>query len=104
MVEIDHLARKLIKRVMIFRQIEAASGFPSWYGYSSRSVFDPQFGYQDRKPLFEEVARSVVKLNPSMLSKFEVKRQLEMFLLKQTSSVTKSSRLNDQSLVDDAKN
>jgi len=101
-VKISELASKLVELVDIFRQAEAATGFPSWYGHSGRFIFDPAYGYQNKRPQFDEIVENIIRLNPKMLSKSEVGSQLQMFLLWQASSVTKTTRLYAKKLTESA--
>jgi len=102
--EIDRLALKLAKLVGIFRQGGKANDFHWWNENSPRSIFYPIYGYQDGQPLFEEVVQGVLKLNSEMLSEHEIETKIMFdFLQTQTISWTKEKHLNDQSLVDEAK-
>jgi len=104
-VEIDRLAKKLAKLVEIFRRGGKANDFKWWNSNSPRSIFYPLYGYQDGQPLFEEVVQGVLKLNPEMLSEYEVERKLVYdFLQTQAISWTEAEHLSNQSLVSEAKN
>ncbi len=102
--KIDKLAKKLAQLVEIFRNGESASDIKWWNENSARSIFNPLYGYQHGQSLFEEVIQGVLKLNPEMLSEYEIERKIMFdFLETQTSSWTKAKHLNNQNLVDKAK-
>lgn len=102
--EIERLAKKLAKLVEIFRQGGKASDFKWWNENSPRSIFYPLYGYRDGQPLFESVVQGVLSLNSEMLSEHEVQRRLMYdFLEGQTISVTQAEHLNNQSLINAAK-
>lgn len=99
--KIDRLAKNLAKLVDIFRQGKQAKDFNWW---NSESIFNPLFGYQEGQPIFEEVVQGVLGLNPQMLSEHEVQRRLIYdFLMTQTVSWREAEHLNNQSLVNAAK-
>ncbi|MFC2072981.1 hypothetical protein ACFLUU_09875 [Chloroflexota bacterium] len=103
--DIDRLAEKLYELAQIFRQGGKANDFEWWNSNSPRSIFYPLYGYQDGQPLFEAVVQGVLNLNPEMLSEHEVQiRLMYDFLQVQTISVIKPDHLNNQSLVEEAKN
>jgi len=103
--ELNKLAQKLASLVYLFRQGEPASDFNWWNQNSPKSIFYPIYGYEDGRPLFEEVVQGVLTLNPQMLSEDEVNKRLMFdFLEDQTVSVNQGHHLNNQSLIDKANN
>lgn len=104
-VEIDRLARKLAELVEIFRQGKPASDFKWWGENSPLSIFNPNDGYQDGQPLFDAVVQGILRLNPEMLSKYEIETKLVYdFLNMQTVSVRQPEHLKNQNLVKEAEN
>ena len=104
MAEIDRLAKNLAKLVEIFRQGGKASDFQWWGENSPLSIFNPNDGYQDGQPLFEEVVQKIIALNPKMLSEHEVQTKITYdFLMRQTANWTEPDHLNNQSLINEAK-
>jgi len=102
--EVAILAEKLAKLVDIFRRGGKADDFNWWQGKIRKSLFYPLYGYQDGQPLFEEVVQGVLKLNSEMLSEHEIETKIIFdFLQTQTISWTEAEHLNNQSLVDEAK-
>jgi len=102
--EVAILAEKLAKLVDIFRRGGKADDFNWWQGKTRKSLFYPLYGYQDGQPLFEEVVQGILKLNPEMLSEHEIETKIIFdFLQTQTISWTEAEHLNNQSLVDEAK-
>lgn len=100
--EIDRLARKLAELVQIFRRGGPAKDF-KWWG-SPRQIFNPLYGYEDGRPVFEEVIQEVLRLNSEMLSEHEVETKIIFdFLTHQTTDFTKPSHLNNRSLINEAK-
>lgn len=103
--KIERLAKKLAGLVEIFRRGGEASDSQWWSGKTARSIFYPLYGYQKGQPLFEEVVQGVLKLNPEMLSEYEVhKRLMHEFLSTQTIDYKAKEHLYNQSLVYGAKN
>ena len=104
MAEVDRLARILAELVEIFRQGKPASDFKWWNQNSPLSIFNPKDGYQKGQPLFEEVVKGVLKLNPEMLSEYEIKTKLVYdFLQAQTISLTQAEHLYNKNLANEAK-
>jgi len=67
-------------------------------------LFNPYYGYQKGRPLFEAVVQGVLNLNPKMLSEQEIKHKLVYdFLQTQVIEWTEPSHLTGQNLVDEAK-
>jgi uncharacterized protein with NRDE domain len=101
--ELDKLARKLTDLVEIFRQGQAARDFKWWNENSSRSIFNPTYGYQEGQQLFEELVQSILRLNPIMLSEDGVKRKLMYeFLQEQTINITEENHAHNEELVSQA--
>ena len=76
MTDIDRLAKNLAKLVEIFRQGGKASDFNWWGSEDPNSIFNPSHGYQAGQSLFDEVVQGILKLNPNMLSEYEIKTKL----------------------------
>jgi len=101
-LEKDRLAIKLAELVEIFRKGKKASDFNWWQDISN--LFRPYFGYQEGKPIFEEVTQGVLKLNPEMLSEYEIKHKLVYdFLQNQTIDFKSAEHLYNQELVNEAR-
>ncbi len=102
--EVNKLAQNLAKLVEIFRQGGKASDFNWWGSEHPNSIFNPSHGYQAGQSLFDEVVQGILKLNPNMLSEYEVQTKLMFdFLQEQTSSAMQAKHLSNQSLVSEAK-
>lgn len=100
--EIDRLAKILADLVEIFRKGKAASDFQWWQNMSN--LFRPYFGYQDGQPLFEAVVQGILKLNPEMLSEYEIKHKLVYdFLQNQAIDYKQAEHLYNESLKKEAK-
>ena len=98
------LAKKLAELVEIFRRGKPADDFNWWGGNSPLSIFNPYDGYQEGQPLFEAVVQGILRLNPEMLSEYEIETKLVYdFLQAQTISVTQAEHLYNESLVNEAK-
>jgi hypothetical protein len=98
---ITELSEKLVRLVGIFRKGGPANDFNWW---NSANIFLPLYGYQEGKPLFDEVVQGVIRLNPEMLSEYEVKHRLKFdFLEHQTVSVNAENHLQGESLLKEAK-
>lgn len=102
---IERLAQKLVELVRILRRDSPASDWRWWSKESPRSIFKPPNPYQDGLTIFDELVQSLLKLNPDMLSEFEIRRKLAYeFLKRQTSTIDESAHLIDESLLNEAKN
>lgn len=105
MTDIDRLAKNLAKLVGIFRQGGKASDFKWWGSEHPNSIFNPNDGYQEGQPLFDAVVQGILRLNPEMLSNYEIERKLVYdFLQMQTIKHREAQHAHSQSLVDEAKN
>jgi len=99
---LEHLAIKLTQLVGIFRKGKWATDLKWW---NTRSIFDPAYGYQDGKSLFDDIVQGILNQNSDMLSRHEVEKRIVFdFLEKQTVNSTEQEHLYNQSLVDKAKN
>jgi len=98
--KIDRLATNLAELVEIFRRGKPASDFNWWQDMSH--LFMPYFGYQEGQPLFEAVVQGVLRLNPEMLSEYEIKHRLVYDFL-QMQVISYKQHLYNQSLVNEAK-
>ena len=102
--EVDRLAKNLAILVEIFRKGGPASDINWWGKEHPQSIFNPSYGYQTGQPLFDKVVQGILRLNPEMLSEYEIERKLVYELLQaQTISVTQAEHLYNQNLVNEAK-
>ena len=103
--KINALAKKLSQLVDAFRKGEPAKETEWWQLGLPKIMFDPRYGYQDSKPLYEEIVQGILKLNSEMLSEYEVNNKLiYKFLEPQTIKVFEPSHLYNKELFSEAKN
>ncbi len=102
--EIDNLAGNLVKLTAILRQEGPARDLQWWNDSSPLSLFAPMYGYQDGLPLFDVVVTGVLKLNPLMLSKYEVDKRIAYdFIEPQVVDSKQSEHLDNESLIEKAR-
>lgn len=80
---INRLAQNLVKLVEMFRESGPASDYRWWANETPRTVYTAYSDYQRGHELFDGVVGDVLKLNPDMLSKFDVAWKLTYEFLKQ---------------------
>lgn len=103
--ELGKLAQRLVELVTILRRDGPACDWRWWSKESPRSVFKRPNPYQDGLRIFDSVVEGVLKLNPRMLSKREVEKRLAYeFLEPQTSGMYESDHLENESLLNEARN
>ena len=103
--EIDRVARKLCQVVQVLRRDGPAKDFQfeGWLG--PKTLFKPQYGYEDGRTTFEEVGREVLRLNTEMLSEHNVETTLlHRFLEPQIIDVFQPSHLVNDELLTEANN
>ncbi len=102
--EIDKIAEKLCVLVQAFRNNGPAKDFEWWNENSPKSMFYPRYGYEEMQLLYESVVQDILRMNPEMLSEFEVDRRLRFdFLVPQTIKVAEAEHLNSKGLFYKAK-
>jgi hypothetical protein len=98
---IDRLAQNLVKLVEMFREDGPASDYKWWGGETPHTVYTAYPDYQRGHRLFDGVVEDVLRLNPDMLSKSEVERQLTYEFLEQ--QVIRPEQLGEQELMNKAR-
>ncbi|MCX6009430.1 MAG: HEPN domain-containing protein [Chloroflexi bacterium] len=99
---IDWLAQNLIALVGIFRGGGPANDFKWWNSNSPNTIFDSYPGYQKGRTIFDVVVQGLLKLNPDMLSKHEVERNLTYEFLER--QAINPEQLSKQELMNQARN
>jgi hypothetical protein len=101
--EINKIAKSLVILVEIFREHRPARDSEFWKVITPRTMFKPQYDYQDSQQLYDDVVQGILILNSEMLSKDEVNRRLIYeFLIHQFHWDTESDYLYEQELLNHA--